>query len=548
MSNDGSAYAFPTLIGGLDKTFAVIGTGLSYPDCPTADELKNRVPVAVRHLGLPEPSPAPADKAFNLYDWAERTLTSLKEQNPGQTEDALRWRLAEGLGLFDEPRWFGNVRVPLRGNTPRHRALARLVVEGRFSAFYCLNWDALVDRALESVGMKERRQQGDPAPGLPWNVTSYARVVRKKHQSRATNSDRIFPLYKPHGCVEELRAGGTHDVVFKITTNDLHRQPEDEQSFIEGRFSELAGGKPILGIGWKASEPYLQDAIKAIEPASVIDAFILASRSWHHEHHDPIAASRATDKLKAHAKAGGDDYPVTLDTLFPWLFARYALRILQKPAAPADRQKINQLCSELDNPENAGKRHPLVLWCDDWLPAWVRLCWQTGAMQGCDPDSQPIAPHDIPISPPDLHIPLSGPGPQRQDLMAAGRLLVSLNGLGSYDYTRFPGALWDELERHLILPLPTWGDLDYFNDLAGMKNLFSALRLHGLGVVRKISLLGLTPRRGIRPLDDRGHRKLAAVVAKRMPHFAHARSEQLGWINLDYFKRGVHEDLAPTVP
>lgn len=532
-------YAFPTLLEGAAQTFAVIGTGLSYPDCPTADELgKKRVRSATKLLGLPDPIPAPEDQAFDLYVWAETALELLK--SPDKDESRLRWELAKALGLLDDLQWFGNVGLPIRGNTPRHRALARLIIEGRFSAFYCLNWDALMDRALESVGLKEiRRLEDSPPVGRPWILTAYARVIHAGHQTRVTDEKRVFPLFKPHGCVEELRSGA-QQVVFKITSTDLQLQPDQEQRFIEGRLSVLAGGKPILGIGWKAGEGYLRNAILATEPANSDDAFILASRSWYPCNHGPIAQHRNSNMFQAHAAVGNPNQPTT-DTLFPWLFARYVLRKLSSAAAPADRQYIENLAVNLDAPEKAVKKDPLVLWCDDWLPAWVRLCWQVGAMEGCDPaTNQEICPHDIPLGPPDLHIPLTGISNKRQDLKAAAQLLVTLSNQGHFDYTQFPGALWDRRRLHLILPLPTWGDLAQFNDLAGLKNLFTALRQHGLGAVRKVSLLALAPG-DAPPIDALARNKLAALVARRMTHFAYARSADFDWLKLEDLKGEAHE-------
>ncbi|MBU1664883.1 MAG: hypothetical protein KKG92_05725, partial [Gammaproteobacteria bacterium] len=271
--------------------------------------------------------------------------------------------------------------------------------------------------------------------------------------------------------------------------------------------------------------------------------FILIARSWY-EGHQQIAQPRNTDKAKAHAKISSDDDGLpTLDRLFPWLFARFALRKLAQALvlSPTDKHAVEYLFQQLDSdlPVKAKQPHALVFFCDDWLPAWIRLCWQVGAMRGSDPAKGPIQPHQIPLGPPDLHIPLSGMNLPRLDLEAAARLLVALGNCARYDYSRFPGALWNRDEHHLILPLPAWGDLVHFNDLAGLKNLFTSLRQHGLGAAQKISLLALAPT-GTTPLDTAARGKLVALVAKRMPHAAYARSENLGWLELKDLKGDSH--------
>lgn len=534
-------YAFPSLLDGATQTFAVIGTGLSQPDGPTAGTLiKNGVTPAERKLDLTPSTLDRADGNF-LYAWAEHALAELATR--GMADDVARLELAKALGLLDAPEWFGDTGLPLRGNTPRHRALARLVLEGCFSGFYCLNWDAWVDRALESVGLTEIRKPGDKPPSKrPWNLTAYARLVHGEHHAKAA-SNRVFRLYKPHGCVVELREKGATDLVFKITKTDLQTQTPERQAFIDGGVNALAGGRPVLGIGWRAAEPYLQQAITRTGPAATEDTFILVARSWC-EGHEPIAQRRNTDKTKAHAKISSDDDGLpTLDRLFPWLFARFALRKLEQALeqSPTDKHAVACLIQQLegDLPVIAKLPHSLIYYCDDWLPAWVRLCWQVGAMRGSDPAKGPIQPPQIPLGPPDLHIPLSGMNLPRLDLEAAARLLVALENCPHYDYSRFPGALWNREKHHLILPLPTWGDLAHFNDLAGLKNLFTALRQHGLGAVQKISLLALAPA-DTPPLNPAARNKLAALAAKRMPHAAYARSENLGWLELKDLKGDSH--------
>ncbi len=548
MSRPATPYAFPSLLDGPSQSFVVIGTGLSLPNGPTADDLRDKwVDRATASLGLPSPNPAPNDNSFDLYAWADKSLTQLIIS--GKPEGRARFELARALGLLDAPEWFANTRLPLRGNTPRHRALARMVVEGRFSGFFCLNWDAWMDRALESVGLVEIRNPSDPLPtGRPWHVVAYARLVHERHKTKV-GSNRIFRLYKPHGCVVELRDADAKvgDVVFKITQADLdlNTQTPERQAFLKGGIEELVGGHPVIGIGWRAAEAYLRDALVNATPSISEDAYILVARSWETKTpnaHDVIAQSRGTEKDKAHAKIYADSTVPSADSLFLWLFARLALRKLAHAAMPAAPSVLRQLLQEIEAelPLPGQQPHPLTSYCDDWLPAWIRLCWQTGAMRGSDPSSSAqIQPHLIPLGPPDLHIPLSGMNQIRNDLAAAAQLLAMLKSDRHYDYSRFPGALWQQNEQHLILPLPTWGDLANFNDLAGLKNLFTALRQHGLGSVRKISLLALAPL-DTSPLDTAARNKLAALVAKRLPLAAYIRAGQLGWLNLQDLKGDLH--------
>lgn len=526
MTSNPAAYEFPSLVGdAASQTFAFIGTGLSNPDCPTVADLTKAIPSASRQLGLPNGCEA----LTNLYQWAEQALQHL--YGIGDQEDVARYKVASALGLLDDQRWFGTVGLPLRGNTPRHRAIARLIAEGRFSGAYSLNWDALLERTLESVGLGEIRTITDVPPDKrPTPLTAYARVISPVHQVRIANKHRVFPLFKPHGCVEELRCSGHANIVFKITKTDLAVQSPVEQQFAEGQVSARAGGSPILAIGWKAEEAYLRQAIQDAQPAAGNDAFVLASRTWYPGTHGEIASTRNTTEAKSHAAVSKGTSP-TSDTLFPWLFARYALRMVCAAASAANRAKVEALQAALDDPGQSLRARALVHCCDNWLPSWVRLCWQVGAIEGCDPaTNEVIRPHDIPTAPPDVHISLGGIAVVRKDLQAAAELIATVGDSERFDYQTFHGALWDAKTLRLILPLPTWGDPLMFNDLAGLKNLFAAFRQHGLGKVRDISLLPLSA--GSNPPDNSVRHKLAALVAKRMTHSRFADGARLDWIVL----------------
>jgi hypothetical protein len=521
-----AAYAFPSLIGDTaSQSFAFIGTGLSTPNCPTVADLIQEIPAASNQLKLP----SGYELIVNLYEWAEKTLQHL--QSIGDSEDHARYKMATALGLLEDQRWFGTVGLPLRGNTPRHRAIARLIAEGRFSGAYSLNWDALLERTLESVGLGEIRVGTDTPPSKrPTSLTAYARVISHDHQVRIANRQRVFPLFKPHGCVEELSCSRDENVIFKITKSDLEKQSQEDQKLAEGQVNALAGGSPILAIGWRAGEEYLRRAIQQTQPATGRDAFVLASRTWDPDTHGKIAKTRNTTEEQSHAVVSKGTSP-TSDSLFPWLFARYALRKVRAAASALHKAKIDALQVALDDPEQWPRTLGIVQCCDNWLPSWVRLCWQIGAMEGCDPaTNEIIRPYDIPTVPPDVHIPLGGIVMVRKDLEAAAELLATVGDSGRYDYQTFHGALWDAKTLHLILPLPTWGDPLTFNDLAGLKNLFTAFRQHGLGKVREVSLLPLSG--GANSPDMSVRYKLAALVAKRMPHSRFADGMQLKWMEL----------------
>jgi hypothetical protein len=105
-------------------------------------------------------------------------------------------------------------------------------------------------------------------------------------------------------------------------------------------------------------------------------------------------------------------------------------------------------------------------------------------------DGQSIPSYEIRLEGRDEHIPWHISGIRRPDLIASSRLLTKLlENRRSYDYCRFPGALWYESEYSLIIPLPAWS---IPNDLAGIKPLLNGFKqTKGYGFVRELLILPL---------------------------------------------------------
>lgn len=94
MNSPANPHAFPSLLDSKVQTFSVIGTGLSRPNGPTADDLRDKeVDRATARLALPQPDPPPTDKeAFDLYVWAGQALDQLRERDWQKTPQDWNWR------------------------------------------------------------------------------------------------------------------------------------------------------------------------------------------------------------------------------------------------------------------------------------------------------------------------------------------------------------------------------------------------------------------------------------------------------------------------
>ncbi len=522
---------FPSLIEApTTQTVLIIGTGLSYPYAPTVDGLKDKLVMAAQRLGV-----APDG---DFYELAEAVLNSLASD--GKSDADTRLWLAKELGLLDDRRWFGETGLPLSGNTPRHRAIARFAVDKRLRAIISLNWDTLLEAALDSVGLNVGER-----PSRPWEITARASVIDDTHMPSLANA-HIFPVIKPHGCVRNLEqvsrqsrtTGTTPQVIFKLKQSELDNLPA-EQSQVDKRVECYLSECPLITIGWKASEGYLRKTVIRAASAShhpETDSFTMASRSWY-AFHDDIAVAYSKTKLEAFAEVG--NVQPTLDCLFLWLQARHALNKL-KTALPATQAAIQLLLQQLDQPVFG---HFVPRWVDGWLHTWVRLCWRSGVMQGvADPHTgQKIEPWDIPVMPRDVHVPLGGMSVVRRELQAAAKLLVVLgNDLSRFDFEKYPGGFWYAETRSLYIPLPGWRSAALPADLAALKPLVEALR--GLGFIQDVYLVWLDTEDT--PPDQTYRNQLAAQVSRLMPLQKFAQGSALTWIDLEALKGVLHVPMA----
>ena len=531
-------HRFPSLIDGRAQVVLIAGSGLSTPNVPTVHALKGRLTEIAQSLGTSVDVSQDHDDYF--YRLAEAVLGVLKDA--GKKDSDSRVWFAEQLGILDSRRWFGEIGLPLSGNTPRHRALARFAVEKRLRAIVSLNWDTLLETALDSVGLAD-----GPESLRPWDVTARATIIDDTHVPLLA-AGNVFPVIKPHGCVrnlEKLRREGQltgviPPVTFKFTQSELASLPEG-QTRVDKKVECYVSECPAIAIGWRATEDYLRNTIVATATAvqrTEQDAFTLIDLCWH-QHHSEIANAYRQQPDDAFARVNEGSWPTT-DNLLQWLQARYALTRLIAASTLPERAPLLKLLQELEQPI-AG--NPVVGWVDGWLHAWVRLCWRVGVMQGVDPHTgQKIEPYDIPAMPRDIHVPLGGMSTVRLDLQVAARVLIAIsNNPGPIDFLLFPGGMWDANSGCLYLPLPGWRRRAQPAELAALKPFIEALRGR-LGFVQTIKLIMLEV--GDALPDEQLRLQLEAQVRRLMPATRFATGYGLSWVSLEALRGGSHAPVA----
>jgi hypothetical protein len=490
MTTAGLPHRFSYLLGrSRELPVLFCGAGLSFGLVPGPDELlENYQTVAESALGC-GPITLDDSEAQNepgrFYWWAERALAGCS----GGDLRPKKLRLSDSLSILRDPRWLGRAGLPLRRTTPRHRVIARLAREGIWSAVWSLNWDCLLENAFEEVGLV----RDGPPYGFSWK-TAYVTHITNRDITKLGRGHCVR-VHKPHGCVRAMvaaehawqqRDNETAQALserFMIGAQELTRRDEDavDRGFADAFGSELRS-HPMIVIGWKAAEPILQQGIKRAVAAlpdkpnlSVIDI------AFNDNGHRQIANEYGLTPEQVHFQVFPEDCPTT-DRLFLWIQAQYALDCLRAHCPGNIEPTIKRWADSLKNPCGAAF---FASFADNFLPAWMRLCWRAGVVR-----CRSFEPHLLDLSKPEVHVPWDIANIERPDLRAAAQLLARLpDAGGDWDAARFPGALWRVQDLCLAVPLPAWGEPA---SLSGLNPLLQALE-RDIAFVRKLTVLPLHP-------------------------------------------------------
>ena len=463
---------------------------------PSVKDLTKECPPAEKKLGYSvSRNDGDLDKDRYLYDWAEQIYQQLRKRQ----EKLPKLKIAAALGILDNPAWRGKVDTPLRENWPRHRVVARFAREKRWHAIWSLNWDCLLEVGLESVGFNEY-------PALtqqPWPTTYVTHVSHHDDQSSA-DSD-IVTIYKPHGCVKSLLKAEEEydkgncleadrlDKGFLITTTDL--------SELKKKFEDTANtdtsfccrlhlhlqSYPLLGVGWSVSEDYFinlaRKALASLTNREDPDELTIVDIVFNNNGHKQLAQYYHRDETTAYVRVSKEPNGFTTDRLFLWIQTLYALECLKKHSGT----NSNAIQSIYDRFQQPVCDDFVISWVDNFLPAWVRLCWRAGIVP-CFKDGKQIPRYSIRMEKQDEHIPWQIENIVRPDLCAAAHLLARIGGnVKGWDFNKFPGGLWKGSKGLLVIPLPVWGQRA---ELSGLRPLLRQLELD-IGYVRELSILPL---------------------------------------------------------
>lgn len=484
---------FERFLSANEPPVLVAGAGLSWGLVPLPGPLlKQRKELADEELqskyGV---APIDVDLADDmaLFIWAEAVIDALATIAPGEEKRIV----ARPLGLTSEDCWTAKVGIELRGTTPRHRVIARFAREQMWKSIWSINWDTILESALEQVGLE--RDKGPSDQGWP---TAFATNLLSADLA-VHSPNHIIEICKPHGCVhglataEQLFLAGEPEMARSIcrrlmigkTELETVRENEDDNAFF-ARFRDHVLSSPLVAVGWSASEPSLNKVVKeSVTPkpeTNKVAELTIIDPECNDKGHAEMLVAYGLDAEQVHCKVSSPDAELTTDQLFLWLQVRFALLNIEKRVCAEWKGAIDAL---LVSTSDGVLPDYLIRFADDFLPAWVRLCWRSGIVElppGIDPESFDLEKQD-------QHIPLRGAETIRDDLRSAASVLVSLQGLGDqWDLAKFPGCFWDAGSQHLVIPIPAWAEPGKANDLRALKVLFSRLQ-HEVGNVSTASIM-----------------------------------------------------------
>jgi hypothetical protein len=312
-------------------------------------------------------------------------------------------------------------------------------------------------------------------------------------------------VIKPHGCAGKLAYGNCN--TFKITASELGAiglNLQQHQVILLKHFTL----QPLLTCGWSASEGYLlqwfDDLSKKLaipatapDPLGIID--ICPDQVGHLKVIDAYKVKYDQAQIKVLR-----DQCYTTDDLFLWIQTVFGLNYLKR-LYNAPNAELDNLLEKIVTPEC---NHWLNGWFDNFLPVWVRLCFNASVTQFFV-NAAPMPSEVIPTDRRDEHIPWGYQEVLRPDLQMATLLLLQLaeDNIGErWDTGRFPGGLWDKENRRLILPLPC-PQQNLPPSLAALKAMADSHHWEHKGDIMILDVL---------PLDQNGQITLAPAFSEAL--------------------------------
>ena len=461
-------HQFEKLTSREEKAVVMIGAGLSYGIIPMAAGLLPYAQKTAQELNMEDDKFNHIDiesddgKRSAIYHYSDVILSHY----PDKLDYASR------LGILNNPKWYAKVGLPLRGTTPRHRVVARFARENLLHEIWSYNWDTVLESAFEAVGFTRGRKD---AIKQPWN-TLFDTIITHDDFT-ATPTHGFFKVYKPHGCLhamkkaQELQPAESKKIAerFMIGYNELTvdtQWTEQEPGITFLNLMHTSLNHHIIVVGWSLPEKYVNNKLGYMKPIEAEVEHLSIIDPLYQTGHTTIAKRYNLNENNIHFAVSSTKIGLTTDNLFLALQAKYLLKqLLENTDEGSD--EWNMIQSVLTHCDLGNAKNGLISWADDFLPAWIRLCWRTEHLK-----VRAFSPFDIRLEKQDIHIPYQGiEGTRRIDMEMAATIFHHIqNSTTDWDFSTFPGGLWDFENTCLVIPLlnTTFSSLQVIKPLVKM--------------------------------------------------------------------------------
>ncbi|MDY6994881.1 MAG: SIR2 family protein, partial [Pseudomonadota bacterium] len=465
----------------------------------------------------------------DLYKWADVVFEKLVK-DVGDSHLAAKHKIAKAIKVLDNPRFLAKINIPIRGATFRHRVVARLAREGRWHVIWSLNWDVVLEAALQSVGLINN-EKGQPPERLPSSWPEWY-TTWTQPQINPGESNKVIRVMKPHGCVEKLSNGND---TFLMTISELDNI---KTSIKENNHNLVAdfNSKPLISIGWRVAEDYIREILEECYQANSLakkdiddTLSIVDIKKWS-EYHDFLLEKYGMDEGSSFFEVKSKECPTT-DDLFVWIQTIFGLNCLMYISAAANREigVLQKLLEDIKDPECESW---LNSWFDNFLSTWVLLCFKSKKVT-FNLAAQPIRTSVVPTHRRDEHIPWSDGSVPRKDLLGASYLLSAMaESAKEWNMTEYPGGIWDEENRHLVLPLPAWERNNNIN-LMSLRSLSDGWHWGKKGAIKQLSILPIFDEKPEEQLEEAVVMNWKSQVASLMDTTSLSKIENIGLLNLE---------------
>jgi hypothetical protein len=213
----------------------------------------------------------------------------------------------------------------------------------------------------------------------------------------------------------------------------------------------------VIAIGWSATEGYVKELFAERSASGLLsDQLTIVDLKPDQPGHIEVCASFGVEPKVASVPVKGSG-PGTTDDLLLWVQTLRGCNAIRAACDgfPSLQGEIDRQALETPDFEEARfESASLVSAIDNWLPAWLRMCFFVRAQS-----HRFTAGHELEVLPTeqrDAHIPWAPLSDRRDDLISAASIINILAGRGAWDFEQFPGAFWNPSRQELVLPVPIW--------------------------------------------------------------------------------------------